>query len=104
MTHRTASVAFSLALVLAGHEAGAARPPFEVCQRPTCQILQIPTAHFSVTPTSLDFGAVGIGTTASLDIVVTNDGGATGQPNFSGGAPNDPTNFGGSQNCAGVPI
>ena len=25
-------------------------------------------------------------------------------PNYAGGAPNDPSNFGGSQNCAGVEI
>src|SRR5262249_3248334 len=58
-------------------------------------------ASYSLSTTNLDFGAVAVGATKSLPIVITNTGDAAGSPNFSGGAPFDPTNFGGSQNCAG---
>jgi len=57
---------------------------------------------FSVTPTNLDFGSIFVGATASIDVIVTNISGATQSPNFAGGAPFDPNNFGGSQDCAGV--
>ena len=103
MTHRTASVAFFLALVLAGQGAHAF-PDHVVCQRPLCGVIQIDPGTFSVAPTSLDFGPVGVGTTATREVVVTNVGGSTATPNFAGGAPTDPTNFGGSQNCAGVTL
>ncbi len=59
---------------------------------------------FTVSPTTLDFGSVYVGATASLPITITNVSSTTQTPNFSGGAPNDPDNFGGSQNCAGVPL
>src|SRR5262245_10655299 len=52
---------------------------------------------FSVTPTNLDFGSIFVGATASIDVIVTNISGATQSPNFAGGAPFDPSNFGGSQ-------
>ena len=59
---------------------------------------------FSVTPTNLNFGSVPDGASASLVVTITNTSGVSQTPNFSGGAPNDPVNFGGSQNCAGVPL
>ena len=59
---------------------------------------------FSVTPTNLNFGSVPLGASASLVVTITNTSGVSQTPNFSGGAPNDPVNFGGSQNCAGVPL
>jgi hypothetical protein len=58
----------------------------------------------SVGPTSLDFGHVLVGATAQLEVVVTNVVGSTVTPHYAGGAPNDPANFGGSQNCASVPL
>lgn len=58
-------------------------------------------AAFSVTPTALDFGSVATGQSADIEVVITNTSGATQTPNFAGGAPIDPTHFGGSQNCAG---
>ena len=59
---------------------------------------------FSVTPTNLNFGSVPLGASASLVVTITNTSGVSQTPNFSGGAPNDPVNFGGFQNCAGVPL
>src|SRR5262245_5899315 len=59
---------------------------------------------FTVSPTTLSFPATFVGSTSSLTVTITNASATTQTPNFSGGAPNDPTNFGGSQNCAGVPL
>jgi hypothetical protein len=56
---------------------------------------------FRVEPLSLDFGEVVLGTMGEIPITITNLTAASLQPNFSGGAPLDPANFGGSQNCAG---
>ena len=58
--------------------------------------------EFTVSPTTLSFPATYAGDTASLAVTVTNTSSSTLTPNFAGGAPNDPTNFGGSQNCAGL--
>jgi hypothetical protein len=63
-----------------------------------------PPPGISITPTTLDFGQVPVGTTASILVVVTNGGPGSMTPNYSGGAPNDPQAFGGSQNCAGVTL
>ena len=60
--------------------------------------------NFSATPTNLVFGNVPVGATASLPVTVTNLTAVPQTPNYAGGAPNDPTNFGGSQNCAGVTL
>jgi len=57
-----------------------------------------------MSPTTLDFGLVPVGTTASITVVVTNGGPGAMTPNYAGGAPNDPEAFGGSQNCAGVTL
>jgi uncharacterized repeat protein (TIGR01451 family) len=62
------------------------------------------TGDFTVAPTSLDFGSVYVGATASLPVTITNVSSVSQTPNYAGGAPNDPTNFGGSQNCAGVTL
>ena len=59
---------------------------------------------FTVSPTTLSFPDTFVGATRSLPVTVTNASNATQTPNFAGGAPNDPTNFGGSQNCAGVAL
>ena len=59
---------------------------------------------FTVAPISLDFGSVYVGATASLPVTITNVSSVSQTPNYAGGAPNDPTNFGGSQNCAGVTL
>lgn len=99
MTRRTASVAASLALLFAAHAARAVLP-IEIC-RACLVIAGITPGSFSVTPTSLDFGNVPAGTTAAIDVVITNLTSSTLSPNFSGGAPLDAQNFGGSQNCAG---
>ena len=58
--------------------------------------------EFTVSPTTLSFPATYVGDTASLTVIVTNTSSSTLTPNFAGGAPNDSTNFGGSQNCAGL--
>ena len=58
----------------------------------------------SVTPLNLVFNNVAVGATASIPVIVTNTSGAPLTPNYAGGAPNDPVNFGGSQNCAGVTL
>jgi len=59
---------------------------------------------FSVAPTNLIFGGVPLGTTATIPVTIINTSGVSQTPNFAGGAPLDPVNFGGSQNCAGVPL
>lgn len=56
---------------------------------------------FSVSPQNLMFGNVAVGATKEIAVVITNTSGVTQSPNFSGGAPIDPTHFGGSQDCAG---
>jgi hypothetical protein len=62
------------------------------------------SGDFTVSPTSLSFPATYVGSTSSLTVTITNASSTTQTPNFAGGAPNDPTNFGGSQNCAGVAL
>src|SRR6185503_7190541 len=62
------------------------------------------SGDFTVSPTTLSFPATYVGSTSSLTVTITNGSSTTQTPNFSGGAPNDPANFGGSQNCAGVPL
>ncbi|WP_162941984.1 choice-of-anchor D domain-containing protein [Desertimonas flava] len=57
--------------------------------------------EFTVSPTSLSFPATFVGATSSIGVTITNASNATLSPNFSGGAPLDAANFGGSQNCAG---
>ena len=57
-----------------------------------------------MSPLDLDFGNVVLGATGTIQIVITNLNPTTLTPNFAGGAPTDPSNFGGSQNCAGVPL
>ena len=62
------------------------------------------SGDFTVSPTTLSFPDTYVGSTSSMAVTITN-GSATAQtPNFAGGAPNDPSNFGGSQNCAGVAL
>ncbi len=61
-------------------------------------------AGFTVSPTTLAFGSVPTGATGTIAVTITNTSGVSQTPNFAGGAPNDPTNFGGSQNCAGVAL
>lgn len=56
----------------------------------------------SLSQTTLSFPDTLVGSTSSIDIVVRNDSPVSQSPNYSGGAPLDPTHFGGSQNCAGV--
>ena len=70
---------------------------------PTAPPTAVPPG-ISLAPTTLDFGSVFVGSMASISVVVTNGGPGAVTPNWSGGAPNDPTNFGGSQNCAGVTL
>ena len=62
------------------------------------------SGDFTVSPTTLSFPATYVGSTSSLTVTITNGSSTTQTPNFAGGAPNDPTNFGGSQNCAGVAL
>ena len=57
-----------------------------------------------MSPLDLDFGNVVLGATGTVAVVITNLNAVTLTPNFAGGAPNDPSNYGGSQNCAGVPL
>ena len=59
---------------------------------------------FGVAPIDLDFGNVVLGATVTVPVVITNLTAGPLTPNYAGGAPNDPTNFGGSQNCAGVEL
>src|SRR5262245_56070480 len=62
------------------------------------------SGDFTVSPTTLSFPSTYVGSSSRLTVTITNASSTTQTPNFSGGAPNDPTNFGGSQNCAGVPL
>jgi Protein of unknown function (DUF3048) N-terminal domain/Protein of unknown function (DUF3048) C-terminal domain/Abnormal spindle-like microcephaly-assoc'd, ASPM-SPD-2-Hydin len=62
------------------------------------------SGDFTVSPTTLSFPATYVGSTSSRTVTITNGSSTTQTPNFAGGAPNDPTNFGGSQNCAGVAL
>jgi uncharacterized repeat protein (TIGR01451 family) len=59
------------------------------------------SGDFTVAPTTLDFGSVALGETASLAVLITNVSSVSQSPNFSGGAPFDSVNFGGYQDCAG---
>ena len=59
---------------------------------------------FIVVPVSLEFGPVFVGDGSSINVVIVNASNVAQTPEFSGGAPNDPANFGGSQNCAGVSL
>lgn len=59
---------------------------------------------FTVTPTTLSFPDTAVGASSSIAVVLTNISGSTLTPNLARGAPADPANFGGSQNCAGVPL
>jgi hypothetical protein len=45
-----------------------------------------------------------LGATGTVPVVITNLTAGPLTPNYAGGAPNDPANFGGSQNCAGVEL
>ena len=56
----------------------------------------------TVAPTDMSFPDTAVGDTSSMAVVVTNVSPTALTPNYAGGAPTDPTNFGGSQNCAGV--
>lgn len=59
---------------------------------------------FIVAPTDLAFGAVFVGDASSISVVIVNASNVAQTPNFAGGAPFDPENFGGSQDCAGVTL
>jgi hypothetical protein len=54
-----------------------------------------------VAPTDLDFGGVFAGEMASAPVFVVNVSNVPQTPDYAGGAPLDPINFGGSQNCGG---
>ena len=58
----------------------------------------------TVAPTDVSFPDTAVGDTSSMAVVVTNVSPTALTPNYAGGAPTDPTNFGGSQNCAGVSL
>ena len=58
----------------------------------------------TVAPTDVSFPDTAVGNTSSMAVVVTNVSPTALTPNYAGGAPTDPTNFGGSQNCAGVSL
>jgi hypothetical protein len=60
--------------------------------------------NFSATPSSLAFGNVPVGASASLPVTITNISAVPQTPSFAGGAPDDPANFGGFQNCAGTTL
>ena len=70
----------------------------------TVEVAQAAAGDFTVSPTTVDFGTVAVNVTKTIPVVIKNVSTTTQTPNFSGGAPDDPTNFGGSQNCAGVPL
>lgn len=59
---------------------------------------------FSVAPTTLSFPDTAVGSTATIQTVVTNVSPVPQTVSMSGGAPIDPTHFGASQNCAGVTL
>jgi hypothetical protein len=59
---------------------------------------------FVVAPTDLEFGIVFVGEASSIAVVIVNASNVPQTPDFAGGAPFDPDNFGGSQNCAGVTL
>lgn len=54
-----------------------------------------------VSSTTLDFPVTSVGSSSVMPVTVTNVSPAPQSPSFAGGAPIDPTNFGGSQDCAG---
>lgn len=56
---------------------------------------------FSVSPTSLDFGNVLVGSSTSLNVTIKNVSNAVQKPAFSGGGVADTANFNGGQSCAG---
>lgn len=58
----------------------------------------------TVSPTSLLFPDTAVGASSSIAVTVSNISGVAQTPNYAGGAPIDPTNFDGSQNCAGVTL
>ena len=89
---RGAALAAALLAAAIGVAATSARPA------------QAAPGDFTVAPTSLSFPDTFVGDSTSIGVTVTNVSSTTQTPNFAGGTPNDPTNFGGSQNCAGVPI
>jgi hypothetical protein len=81
------------------------------CVRPAGSVLMIVAAaavpalaseppRFFVTPTSIDFGPVGVGQTSANVTVVIRNSGFRRLESFTGGAPFDPQ-FSATQNCAG---
>jgi hypothetical protein len=58
----------------------------------------------AVGPLVLDFGSVRVGENATRIVLFMNISSVPQMPNYAGGAPFDPDNFGGSQNCAGVEL
>lgn len=87
-----------------------ARSGSQDCRLPVLGLLAglLPAAavagDFIVAPTDLQFGTVFVGDAASIAVVIVNAANVAQTPNFAGGAPFDPENFGGSQNCAGVTL
>ena len=59
---------------------------------------------FNVAPLDVAFGSVPLCASASMAVTITNVSGLSQTPTFTGGAPLDATNFGFSQNCAGVTL
>jgi hypothetical protein len=78
--------------------------PFRLCLAACLLPLPAFAQDFVVTPTDLDFGAIYVGERSTIPVAIINVSGVLQTPNFSGGAPDDPDNFGGSQNCAGVTL
>lgn len=62
---------------------GSACTTGDVCQQGECHGSGVCAADFSVTPGSIDFGTVTIGSTPAIDITVTNTGTAAGVPSLS---------------------
>src|SRR4051794_20708554 len=60
--------------------------------------------NVTVSPTVLEFGDVALGATVSIPVVITNRSTVSMTPNYAGGAPADPTNFGATQSCGGVTL
>ena len=87
-----------------------ARPGSASCRLPLLWLVTalLPTSalagDYMVGPTDLQFGAVFVGAASSIDVVIVNTSNVAQTPNFSGGAPFDAENFGGSQNCGGVTL